>query len=84
MNRIIKSKLSHIFSKLSVRIMCIVAIFIVAPMALLVFYVRDYLSNIIESELSTNVVNNISNNESFISESLEQLAFFTTKSCGQD
>lgn len=79
MNRIIKSKLSHIFSKLSVRIMCIVAIFIVAPMALLVFYVRDYLSNIIESELSTNVVNNISNNESFISESLEQLAFYSNR-----
>ena len=64
-------------SKLAVRIFLLIQIFVVLPLFMLTFFVKSQMEKSLQKELSDKVIQTISKNESYISDSLQNLAFYS-------
>lgn len=70
-------KMTKRISKLSIRIFFLMQAFVVIPLFMVILFVKSQMEKSMQKELSDRVIQTISKNESYISDSLQNLAFYS-------
>ena len=66
-------------TKFSVKIFIMIFLLIIVPLSAVSFYIMDQAEKMLQEELSDKVIQNISRNESYIYDSLQQLSYFSNR-----